>query len=90
MAPLSLTALGAGLVSVCLPDDVHSPAYYDGDDDDVGLVQERQTLALHVGIVQAIAYLASPPRFRREVVERVNSAGYAVAPRRPESRAPPA
>src|SRR5262245_19653691 len=90
MALLSLTAFGAGLVSVCLPDDVHSAAYYDGDDDDVGVVQERQTLASHVGIVQPVVHLAPPLLFHREVVQRVNSAGYLVAPRRSESRAPPA
>jgi hypothetical protein len=90
MALLSLTAFAVGLVSVCLPDDVHSPAYYDGDEDDVGIAQERQTLAPHVGIGQSVAHIAPPLLFDLEMVHRVDSKGHVVAIRRSESRAPPA
>jgi hypothetical protein len=90
MALLSLTAFAVGLVSVCLPDDARQPAYYDGDEDDVGIVQERQTLASHVGIVQSVAHPAPLLLSRLEVVHRVGPKGYVVAIRHSESRAPPA
>jgi hypothetical protein len=54
MAPLSLTAFAGGLVSVCVPDDVHSPAYDDGEADGVGIAQERQTFTPYVGIFQKV------------------------------------
>ena len=90
MALLSLTAFAVGLTSVCLPDDVDQPAYYDGDEDDVGIVQERQTLVSHVGIVESVAHLAPPLLFDIGMVHRVDSQGHVVAIRCSESRAPPA
>jgi hypothetical protein len=90
MALLSLAAFAVGLVSVCLPDDVHSPAYYDGDEDDVGIAQERQTLASHVGLVESVPHVAPPVLFDLEMVHRVDSKGRVVAIRCSESRAPPA
>jgi len=90
MTLLSVAALGVSLVNVCLPDYAHSPAYYDGDEDDVGIVQERQTLAFHVGILQPLALLAPPLLSRRDVLHRTDSSGDVLAPRGSDSRSPPA
>jgi hypothetical protein len=89
MALLSLTAFAVGLTSVSLSDDLHSPAYYDGDEDDVGIVQERQTLVSHVGIVESVAHLAPPLLSPLEILRKVDSNDYAVAIRHSESCAPP-
>ena len=90
MALLSLTAFAVGLTSVCLPDAVHQPAYYDGDEDDVGIVQERLTLVSLVGIVEFVAHFASPLLSPLEILRKIDSSDYTVAIRRSESRAPPA
>jgi hypothetical protein len=90
MALVSLTGFAVGLVSVCLPDDVRQPAYYDGDEDDVGIPQERQTLVSHIGIVEPGAHRAPPLLSPLEILRQVDSSDYAVAIPRSESRAPPA
>jgi hypothetical protein len=90
VALLSLTAFAVGLTSVCLPDDVHQSAYYDGDEDDVGIVPERQTLVSHVGIVESVAHLAPPLLSPLAILRKIDSSDYVVAIRRSESRAPPA
>ena len=90
MAAITLTAFTVGLASVCLPDDVQFPAYYDGDEDDVGIVQERHPFVSQVGIVHAVAHVPPPMPFHGEVVHR--SSPRRVAPESPgsEPRAPPA
>ena len=90
MAAISLTSFTMGLASVGLPDAVHSPAYYDGDEDDVGIVQERDPFVSPVGIVPSIAHLPPPTLFPREVVQRSRSRRAAAESRGSESRAPPA
>jgi len=90
MALLSLLAFGVGLISVCLPDDLRQPAYYDGDEDDVGIAQERQTLASNIAVVQPAVQLAPLLPSRREVVQSSGAGAHVSAPRRSESRAPPA
>jgi hypothetical protein len=69
MALLSVIALGTGLVSVCLPEDPHQPAYYDGDGDDVGIAQERQTLVSTIAIVRTAVRLAPLLPSDREVAQ---------------------
>ena len=90
VALLSLIAFAAGLVSVCLPDDPHQAAYYDGDEDDVGIAQERQTLASNIAVVQPVVQLAPLPPFHREGVPSPTARADVSAPWRSESRAPPA
>jgi hypothetical protein len=90
MAVLSLTAFTVGLASVCLPDVAHSPVYYDGDEDDAGLVQEPHLLASGIGIVQPVAHLPPPQPFHSEVVDRTDARRDAIASRGSGSRAPPA
>ena len=90
VALLSLLAFAAGLVSVCLPDDPHQAAYYDGDDDDVGIAQERQTLASHIAVVQPVVQLAPLLPLRREGVQSPKAQADVSAPSCSESRAPPA
>jgi hypothetical protein len=90
MALLSVIAFGTGLVSVCLPEDLHHPAYYDGDGDDVGIAQERLTLAYDIAVLQTVVQLA-PPRFSlREVAQSSRVGAHVSTPRSSESRAPPA
>ena len=90
VALLSLIAFAAGLVSVCLPDDPHQAAYYDGDEDDVGIAQERQTLASHIAVVQPAVQLAPLRPLHREGVQSPKARADASAPSCSESRAPPA
>jgi hypothetical protein len=40
-ALLCLLALGAALASLCLAEEIESPAHYDGDEDDAGIDQKR-------------------------------------------------
>jgi hypothetical protein len=90
MALLIVTAFGTGLVSVCLPEDLHHPAYYDGDGDDVGIAQERQTLASDIAVVQTIVQLAPMRPSLREVAQSSGVGAHVSTPRSSESRAPPA
>ena len=90
MAVIGLTAFTVGLASVCLPDDVQSPAYYDGDEDDVGNVQEGHPFASQLGIVHAVAHVPPPMPFHREAVHRSHSRRALADSRGSESRAPPA
>jgi hypothetical protein len=90
MASLSLIAFGAGLVSVCLPGGYQQPAYYDGDEDDVGLAQDRQTLAPGIAIAQTAVQLAVLPPFHRDVAQSSSARAHVSSPRLSESRGPPA
>jgi hypothetical protein len=90
MALLSLIAFGTGLVSVCLPDDFHQAAYYDGDADDVGIAQERQTLASNIAVVQNDVQLAALLPSHREEAQSSKAGAPVSSPRPFESRAPPA
>jgi hypothetical protein len=91
MAAISLSAFAVGLASVCLPDDVHPSAYYDGDADDIGIVQERHPFASRLGIVSPVAHVAPPMTFHREGVARRSHWRRATAESRDSgSRAPPA
>jgi hypothetical protein len=86
---LSLLAFGAGLVSPCLPVELGYPGYYDGDEDDFGIVQERFSWA-PPGVVAQIAVPVVIPR-----PSRLEPSGHSVEPspaavRRPAPRAPPA
>lgn len=90
MGLLSVFVFGTGLVSVCLPEDLHHPAYYDGDGDDVGIAQERQTLACDIAVVQAVVQLAPLRPSLREVAQNSRVGAHVSTPRSSESRAPPA
>jgi hypothetical protein len=50
---LSMVAFGTGLLTLGLPDEPGGPAYYDGDDDDAGMVPERVTVAPQPAVVHA-------------------------------------
>ncbi len=41
VAVLTVVILVTGLVSVCLPDEPRRSSHYDGDEDDVAIVQDR-------------------------------------------------
>jgi hypothetical protein len=90
MAVLSLVAFTVGLASVCLPDDVRSPAYYDGDGDDVGIPQERHPFASQDAIVHTVAHVPPVTSHDCEVVPESRPRLAAAEPRGSESRAPPA
>jgi hypothetical protein len=89
MAAISLTSFAMGLASVGLPDAAQSPVYYDGDEDDVGIVPERHAFVSPVGIVHSIAHLSPPVLFQREVVHRSHSRRAVAESPGSESRAPP-
>jgi len=83
-------ALGTGFLSLCLPNDPGGPAYYDGDDDDVGIVQERAIAAFPLAVaVTLVSYVASHPR--HWAVQRKSSGrpsiplAFGLAPRAPPS-----
>ena len=90
MAAISLAALTVGLASVCLPDDLQSSAYYDGDGDDVGMVAERHPFALPLGIVHAVAHVHPPMPFHGQRVRRSHPTAAVAESGDSESRAPPA
>ena len=90
MALLSVIAFGAGLVIMCRPEAHDRPAYYDGDGDDVGIAEERQTLTVDTATVQTVVQLAPlfPPH--REVAQDSGAGVHGSASRILRSRAPPA
>jgi hypothetical protein len=47
---LLLCCIGAGLVSVALPDDATNTGYYDGDGDDAAVAPERLAALLDIAI----------------------------------------
>jgi hypothetical protein len=64
---LSLVAFGTGLLTLGLADEPSGPAYYDGDDDDAGMVPERVTVASQPAVVHTPPPFASPESTRRVV-----------------------
>src|SRR5215831_6726837 len=67
VATLWLFGLGMGLVSPCLDTDGDQPlpGYYDGDDDDVGLVPDPTGHAPAIALVRAAGPRLAPPEPRR-------------------------
>ena len=89
---LGLLAFGAGLVSPCLSADPGNPAYYDGDEDDVGIVQERfsWTPVVEVAsVAPAVSPVAIPPVSRLEPPEEAAGPAPVAERGHPTRRAPP-
>jgi hypothetical protein len=68
-----MLAFGTGLLTLCLPDEPGGPAYYDGDDDDAGMVPERVTGAAQPAVVDTLAPFGCPD-FANRAVPRASSA----------------
>jgi len=69
----SLLAFGTGLLTLCLPDEPGGPAYYDGDDDDAGMVPERVTGVPQPAVADTLAPFASLD-FANRAAPRASSA----------------
>jgi hypothetical protein len=89
VAAVSMLAFGTGLLTLCLPDSPGGPAYYDGDDDDAGMVPERVTGVPHPAVVHTLAPSISLD-FASRTVARASSALFPVfRPADLLQRAPP-
>jgi hypothetical protein len=73
VAAVSMLAFGTGLLTLCLPDEPGGPAYYDGDDDDAGMVSERVTGVPQLAVVHTLVPSASLA-FANRAVPRASSA----------------
>lgn len=91
MVSLLTLALGTGLLSLRLPNELGGPAYYDGDDDDVGIVQERAIAAPLLAVaVTLVPYVAPHPRnwavLRESSIPPSVTQPIGLAPRAPPAR----
>jgi len=92
IALLTVLTFGAGLLGLCLPDDeAGGPAYYDGDGDDVGIVQERGRAPIASdALLQSPGPVPSPLVSHPVVVGAARAARPARPPGDRTARAPPA
>ena len=94
VALLTLLTFGTGLVNLCLPDDddAGGPAFYDGDGDDVGVVQERarSPVASDAALLQAPGVLPTRLVSNPGMVPPDRDALPVAHPGDLTSRAPPA
>ena len=88
-AVLGLLALAAGLISPCLPVEASNPAYYDGDEDDVGIVQARFSWTPDVQVVPVVVPVVLPLVSRLEPAEEVVEPALVAERGHPALRAPP-
>ena len=88
-AVLSLLALAAGLISPCLPVEAGNPAYYDGDEDDVGIVQGRFSWTPDVQVAPVVVRVVIPLVSRLEPPEDAAKPAPVTERGHPVLRAPP-
>lgn len=90
VALLSVLAFGTGLFSLGLPDEPDHWGSYDGDGDDVGIVQERSTVASDVAVVHTVVFLAPLLLSHREATPDSPDTPRVPPPGSLASRGPPA
>ncbi len=86
---VSILAFGTGLFTLGLPDTPGGPAYYDGDDDDAGMVPERVTGVPQPAVVDTLAPFAALDSADRAVPRASSARPPVFRPADLLQRAPP-